>query len=250
MESARFRLGSTSYVYPGDLVHNASHLAGQASDIELVLFDTQVARNIPTPEEIERLAQIAARSQLTFTVHLPFDLPVSPDRIPDALQAIGDLVRLTHPLSPYAYVFHIESAGAGSSEWTRGALEIVSGLCELVAMPSCLALENLESYSPEFLEPIFASLPISRTLDIGHLWKAGIDPLPVITRWLSTTRVVHLHGMTDRDHVSLAEMPIEKVASVIKRLRHWEGVLTLEVFEEDFFSSRDVVYASLGEGNS
>jgi len=37
----KFRLGSTSYVYPADLVTNARQLAGRVDDIELVLFETE-----------------------------------------------------------------------------------------------------------------------------------------------------------------------------------------------------------------
>ena len=56
-----FRLGSTSYVYPGDLVHNAARLAGQVQDIELVLYVTPSGEhNLPTPREVRELARIAA----------------------------------------------------------------------------------------------------------------------------------------------------------------------------------------------
>ncbi len=61
---------------------------------------------------------------------------------------------------------------------------------------------------------------------------------------LPRTRVVHLHGIAERDHRSLAFMPQEKVAEVWKELikADYRGVLTLEMFsEEDFVSSLDVI---------
>jgi len=56
--------------------------------------------------------------------------------------------------------------------------------------------------------------------------------------------VIHLHGIAERDHRSLAFMPQEKVAEVWKELikANYQGVLTLEIFsEEDFISSLNIL---------
>ena len=58
------------------------------------------------------------------------------------------------------------------------------------------------------------------------------------------TRVIHIHGIAERDHRSLAFMPQEKVQAVWQELirARYEGVLTLEIFsEEDFLSSLEVI---------
>jgi sugar phosphate isomerase/epimerase len=115
----------------------------------------------------------------------------------------------------------------------------------MVDSPARLALENLESYDVGLLEPIFAAFPIRRTLDIGHLWKAGHDPLPVLDTWLPTTKVIHLHGVAGADHRSLAVMAAAQLDPVLARLLDWPGVLTLEVFEEDFFTSRETLWRAL-----
>jgi hypothetical protein len=56
---------------------------------------------------------------------------------------------------------------------------------------------------------------------------------------LPRTRVIHIHGLAERDHRSLAFMPEEKVRAVWDELirAQYTGVLTLEIFsEEDFIS--------------
>ena len=58
------------------------------------------------------------------------------------------------------------------------------------------------------------------------------------------TRVIHMHGIAERDHRSLAFMPRDQVCQVWKELMdaNYEGVLTLEIFsEEDFTSSLEVI---------
>ncbi len=247
--SPTFRLGATSYVYPGDLVHNATHLAGQVEDIELVLFATPAgASNLPAPDEVARLARIAETAGFTYTVHLPRDLR-SDDS--DSLDLAQRVIELCAPLKPHAYVMHLDGRGVGTAAWTAQALDALAQVIGWVGEPQLIALENLESYAPDHLLPLFDALPIARTLDIGHLWKAGIDPLPVIDSWRAHARVVHLHGVrihagAVEDHGTLEWMDTSTVGEVLAHLQGWGGVLTLEVFEDDFFTSRAVVDAALG----
>lgn len=241
-----FRLGSTSYVYPGDLLLNAAQLAGQVQDIELVLFETaDGASNLPSEREVHQLAALGAARQLTYTVHLPLDLRYSQSEPHLSLRLAQRVIQLTAPLHPFAYIFHLDGSGVEQPGWLAQAQRALAALLELVAEPHLLALENLESYAPEWLEPLFAQFPITRTLDIGHLWKAGRNPWPVLEQWLPTTRVIHLHGMAESDHRSLAVVPPVQLDPLVQRLLAWPGVLTLEVFEEDFFTSHQALLAAI-----
>jgi sugar phosphate isomerase/epimerase len=81
-------------------------------------------------------------------------------------------------------------------------------------------------------------------VDIGHLWLDGYDPIPYLQTALPRTRVIHMHGIAERDHRSLTFMPMEKVRAVWEELirARYEGVLTLEIFsEDDFLSSLEVL---------
>jgi hypothetical protein len=54
-----FRLGTTSYIIPDDILPNALYLAGKVRDIELILFEVDDGpNNLPSPEVIEELTQI------------------------------------------------------------------------------------------------------------------------------------------------------------------------------------------------
>ncbi len=245
-----FRLGSTSYVYPGDLVFNAERLPGLARDMELVLFDLPTGEsNLPDTATVERLAATGAAHDLSYTVHLPHDL-----RGDSAGQVSRDVaarvIETTAPLAPYAYVFHLDGRDVDQPSWLDQALRAVEALTHMGASPDRLALENLENYAPEALLPVFEAFPIRRTLDVGHLWRVGRDPLPLMADWLPQARVVHLHGMAERDHVSLDVMPPDRLDPVVTRLLDWDGVLTLEVFEQDFFTSRSALLASVARVRS
>ena len=74
-----FRLGTTSYIVPDDLIPNAEYLAGYVQDMQLVLFDLPDGPcNLPAPDDVARLAAIGATRDLTYTVHLIHDL-AAPD---------------------------------------------------------------------------------------------------------------------------------------------------------------------------
>lgn len=248
-----FRVGSTSYVYPDDILPNVERLAadGDVDDIELILFEVDDgATNLPDSHTIDRLCSLAAQHSLTYSVHLPLDLALAADGSAQhqSLFKAERVIRLTQPLTPSAYVFHLDGQGVQTANWIDRALRALEIVISWVDEPSLLAVENLETWSPHYLEPILERLPISRTTDIGHLWKTGVSPLNVLDAWLPRTRVIHLHGIGERDHKSLALMPAEQLDPVVAALLRMPycGVLTLEVFETaDFFSSRAALLESV-----
>jgi hypothetical protein len=73
-----FRLGTTSYILPDEILPNALYLAGQVRDIELVLFEVDDGpNNLPSAEVVAELAALGQAMDLTYTVHLPLDLRLS-----------------------------------------------------------------------------------------------------------------------------------------------------------------------------
>ena len=249
-----FRLGTTSYIIPDDILPNARYLAGKVRDIELILFEVDDGpNNLPASQVIEELSSIAQQNDLTYTVHLPLDLKLGEDgseRDQSLIKAKRVIERL-RPLDPWAYVLHLDGRSVRTSADARllrrwqdqsvRALEIVSGWTGRVEK---LAVENLESYPPDFIQPVLDRIPVSRCVDIGHLWLDQHDPIPYLQAALARTRVIHMHGIAERDHRSLAFMPEENVQRILKELlrMNYEGVLTLEVYsEEDFSSSLGVI---------
>ena len=85
---------------------------------------------------------------------------------------------------PYAYTLHLDGRALleGPSprelrQWqdaSRDALEVVCGWLD---EPERLCVENVEAWDPEAFAPVIEALPVSRTIDIGHLWLQGVDPI-------------------------------------------------------------------------
>jgi len=246
-----FRVGSTSYVYPADILPNAERLAaqGDVDDIELILFEVDDGpNNLPDSRTVQALADLAAANRLTYTVHLPLDLQLGADDSTQhaSLVKAERVIKTTLPLDPFAFVFHLDGAGVGEPGWVDRALRALDAVIGWAGEPERLAVENLESYDPAYLDDILAALPISRTTDVGHFWKMGRNPLDVLDSWLPRTRVIHIHGMGERDHKSLALTPPQQLDPVMAKLMGYRGVVTLEVFETgDFFDSRDTLLDSV-----
>lgn len=244
----RFRLGSTSYVYPDDILPNVRKLAPIVDDVELVLFEVdEYGTNLPDSATVGELNTLARDHDLTYTVHLPLDRNGSTDRSLDKIRRACDATRA---LDPFAYVLHLDGRmlqGTLTPELVaRWETETARALDQILAHvdASRLCVENLEAWSPEYLTRPVADKNLMRCVDVGHLWRQGGDPIRHLNEHITRTRVVHLHGIHTRDHQSLAHQPRTQVASVLNLLADhgFAGVVTLEVFNlDDFLSSKQVI---------
>jgi sugar phosphate isomerase/epimerase len=254
-------LGSTSYVIPADILPNVRELAPLVDDVELVLFEVDEGSNLPSPTVIAELEDLAAEHDLTYTVHLPLDLRLADSqdlwRHP-SMDKARRVIRATRPLAPWAYVVHLDGSEIEDgvtevelSAWQDRAANSLEALTIEVGDMGLLAVENLENYDPAAFLPLVERLPISLCLDLGHFFKTGSDPFPILERYLDRTRVLHLHGCRDgRDHRGLDLIPAGTLDRLLTLLleRAYRGVLTLEVFtERHFFPGREQII-SLMEG--
>ena len=56
-----FRLGTTSYIIPADLIPNIEYLAGRVEDVELILFEVDDGpNNMPDESALRQMADLAA----------------------------------------------------------------------------------------------------------------------------------------------------------------------------------------------
>lgn len=268
-----FRLGTTSYILPADITPNVHYLKDKVQDIELVLFEVDDGpNNLPGPTVIDELNALAAAHGLTYTVHLPLDLRLGAGGDEDhvSLAKARKVIECTRALKPWAYLLHLDGKefisplplGEGVAsllgmrdklrKWQTNAVRALELAAAWAGDPALLAVENLEHYPLDFILPVLERAPVSRCVDIGHLWLDGHDPLPHLRAALPRTRVVHLHGLKERDHKSLAHMSPERLDPVIECLltENYSGVLTLEVFgEDDFHSSLAALQNSLRRVN-
>ncbi len=55
------RLGTTSYIYPADIITNVRRLAGKVQDVELVIFELDEGSNgLPDDDTIAELNALSA----------------------------------------------------------------------------------------------------------------------------------------------------------------------------------------------
>ena len=260
-----FRLGTTSYIWPDDILPNVVRLAPLVDDVELVLFESdEYGSNLPSEAVITELRQLAQAHDLTYTVHLPLDLRLADDdstRHP-SLEKARRVIERTRALDPFAYVVHLAGTGATApfsppgrragdegqlARWQSQAARSLEQVAGWAGDASRVCVENLENYDPTALVQVLDIVPANRCVDVGHFWLQGRDPLPHLRQWQNRTRVVHLHGVGERDHKSLALVSPEALDPVVAYLvENMRGVVTLEVFGvDDFFSSKQALEAAV-----
>jgi len=254
----KYRIGTTSYIVEADLDVNARFLADKVQDMQLVLFDLQGGPcNFPSSEMVAALQEVAEHRDFTYTVHLPLDIRLTDNGRSDhvSMQQAKRVIEMTRALRPFSYILHLDGRSilppdttkSAFQKWQDNTVRALETVAEWVGDPTLLAVENLEGYPLDLLPPIVERVPVSRCVDIGHLWLDGHDPLPYLREALPRTRVIHLHGLHERDHQSLAHMPPAQIDLVLQCLQAaaFDGVLTLEIFgQADFDSSMQSMAAS------
>jgi sugar phosphate isomerase/epimerase len=253
-----FRFGTTSYIIPADIIPNVEFLKEQVDDIELVLFESDEFCNLPTPGDMQQLANIALEFSLTYSVHLPMDVylgNVDSNERKRSVSKCLKIIELTRNLPKSAYVLHFEAGpGIDINGFSEDAeSQFLEALSDSVAIllagtdepPSAFCVENL-NYPFELIWPVIEKFSLSVTLDIGHLEYYGFPTERYLKRYLHRAKVLHMHGTLDgKDHNSLAFMKPEVLDLVIKALTEEissDRVMTLEIFsQEDFYSSSIVM---------
>lgn len=248
------RLGTSSYIIPADIIPNVDYLKDKVDDIELVLFESKEASNIPGPDVIGELRRFADENNLTYTVHLPYDVKAgSPDESErlHALETWTRIVGITASLPVHGFIVHLEPEKYRNADgtpclepakdiaaWTsrvvmsmRDLRERTEGLVD----PFLFCVETL-SYDFMPLLPHILENGFSVTLDVGHLWFNGLYSPEYVRNLLPHTRIIHLHGVRGlKDHMSLAvhdRLQLSGFLDILKTFGERDLVLTLEIFSE------------------
>ena len=242
-----FRVGTTSYIIPADLIPNIEYLAGRVEDVEIILFEVDDGpNNLPDECALRQMADLAAANHLTYTVHLPLDIDLGAVDTVDhpSLRKAVRVVELMRTVAPHAFVLHLEGKDVlrGRVEpevWrdrTVAALEILG---RKAGGSEYLAVENLEGYPLGFLDPVLEQIGVSCCVDVGHLWLDEHDAVAFLRQHLHRTRVIHLHGIGTRDHQSVAHVPVDHLSAFLATLEEFSytDVVTLEVFDRDDLNS-------------
>jgi sugar phosphate isomerase/epimerase len=232
-----FKLGTTSFIYPDNYVPNVKMLGPYLDEIELLMFES-AAESLPSKQEIQSLSRLGEEFDLTYNVHLPVDVPLTdhnPSAARESAEAIQRVIDLAAPLSPSTYTLHLhydeDSRDKASVEkWQETAYQNVSQLLDTGISPDIISIETLD-YPFEWAEKIITDFNLSVCIDMGHLIIYGFDPEAVFDQYYHKISIIHLHGVEKgRDHIALDRLPLEHMNIVIKILRRFTGVVSLEVF--------------------
>ena len=245
--NAPWRWGTTSYILPDDILPNVRYLAPLVDDIELVLFESEQLSNLPSPETVGQLKQIARLHQLSYTIHFPLDVfPGSLDENTrrTSVACYHRIRSLVSPLDPFAYILHLTPESYGScpatdiTAWHRQLDRTLAEMMDDGWDPRMLCVETL-SYPFHFVKDLVEKYGLAVTLDIGHVWLAGFDARRIAHELLPLARVIHLHGVADgHDHLGLGRTRkylMDDFLCSLTRQIACDGqrrVLTLEVFDQ------------------
>lgn len=247
------RLGGTSWVIPGTFAENLRCLSRDVSDMEFVLFDTPELSNIPSKEEVRELGYLIGELGMTCNIHFPIDVcDIEVSNIKERTRCEDICLRITElfsPIEPFAWILHL--VGEKRGKCPSNDLEIWRELTRSSATRIASSIDDKSRICAETLDNEFSYLidivketGLSVCLDIGHLVKYDYPVLELAKEYMANTRIIHLHGVMPNgtDHVDISHFDQELLSSVIKLTNDGkERVMTMEVFEEDYSLSVDVM---------
>ncbi len=248
-----FRLGCTSFVYPDTIVPNVEKMAPVVDDIEIVLFESREYSNLPDPETISVLAQLAEEYDITYTVHFPIDIDAGSTNALDRrafIDQAAEIINLTRPIEPYGYLLHFQGISADSSGkerelWHDGCEEVCGSIAKISDFDSAnICVENLK-YPMEWHLDLVEKYGFSLCIDSGHAMLQTKYWQDMFTGYIHKTRIIHLHGVRDgKDHLSLRLTDpenIKRLLNIIEKSKY-NHVITLELFDTDStFESLEVL---------
>ncbi len=239
-----FKVGTTSFIYPDGYVQNVKMLAPHLDEIELILFESAPG-SLPSIHEVKQLFSLANEFDLTYNIHLPIDISLGapePSIRHFALETVKQVMDLTATLSPSTYTLHLpyDEAGFDGEQIKRWQDRLNTSIKKLVSAGingERISIETL-NYPLNWVEEILLDFNLSVCIDVGHLILCGFDPETVFNKYKKRTPILHLHGVDNhQDHLPLDRLTKEDAKTVIKMLKQFEGVVSLEVFSFDYLKA-------------
>lgn len=248
-----FPLGTTSNIYRLDIIENVVALAPLVDDIEITLFESKGEYSYPTKDTISKLVSIAEKENISYTIHLPYDINLGSLIEEDREIALNNYLRMieiTKDLPIHSYVIHLVY---DESEIEKSLYYIKEGMKDLIEKSNVLStafcVETL--FQPfDLLFQIVKDLNLSITLDIGHLVKNNYYSNEVLYLYLPYTRIIHFHGVKEGlspdgrikllDHKSICEYSskfLNNLYSILNDHSYLPIVFTIEVFSIDYLES-------------
>lgn len=249
-----FRLGTTSFILPADMLTNVRHLASKVDDIELLVFESDEMAELPDEEMTRDLRRIADDEKLTYTVHLPLDIWLGDFDAAERARSVSKCVRTIEKmkiLGPRGWILHCNRRSSGNNHlepdrvWVAAVEDSVEKILKCGVEPRSVCVETLDASFP-LLEPVIEKYGLSICLDIGHLifYRLPIDAY--LRKYFSKATVIHLHGVIEgKDHRDIGGVEpsmLTMLNSAMKTDGVTDRIVTIEVFsEKDFETSLKIL---------
>ena len=233
-----FRICAPSYIYPATWVDNIRLLGPALDEIEILLFDSARDSDYPSKRDIDTMAKMSQRFNVTYNIHLPIDLfpgSANDDLRQHAVDTLIRTYRLMAPLHPTAAILHLpvnfpDADNTARQHWRQRVARSVEALISSGIPGKMLCVETLD-YPLAWVAPVIHQFGLRICLDLGHLLDQSVDWLAVYRNWSRRINMVHLHGIKNgRDHRSLTHLPRPLVKQILNQLHTFTGTLSIEVF--------------------
>lgn len=252
------QIGTTSYIYPDNIIPNVNQLINLVDDIEIVLFEGKDHSNLLSIDDVKTLRKISDETGISYTVHLPIDLDIC-SRDSEfrrfSLRRTIEIMKLTSPLNPRGYIVHLPRRNVIPECFNQGEIEseemwvlrTVRSLSDIFIEfgNESVFIENL-SYSVKHILPIIEEFDFKLCLDISHTLKCSDRWEEIFDNNFRRIKIIHFYGpkKEGEGHTGLQKVERSFVKSVAYKIMssNFSGVLTLEVFGiEDFFESKRIL---------
>lgn len=233
-----FKIGTTSFIYPDLYVPNVKMLGPFVDEIELLLFESAPVASLLSKAVINDLKHLSQELQVSYNIHLPTDISISdpnPVKQGRAINTLVNIIERVAPLSPSNHTLHVPySADLTDDDHLKKWQDVVCRNLEKIVHSGVpadrIAIETLD-YSFETIEEIINELNLSICMDLGHLILHEYDITTFFNKCANKISIIHLHGVNNyRDHISLENLPVELMKSVIKLLENFTEMVSVEVF--------------------
>ncbi len=234
-----FKLATTSYIFPDEIVQNVFRLGRFFDEIELVLFESKGQNSIPDNAEINRLIELSLFHRVGFNIHLPIDISLGDENEKvraSGISTVRRVIQKTLCLNPSFYVLHLDPRNKNGQEemdievWRNDLAECLQEILYDGMDSKRMAIETL-GYPFEWIEDIVSEFGLSICLDIGHILNHGYDLGHYLKTYLPRTSIIHLHGVHNGlDHLGIETLSEPDLDLVLSALRHYHGIVSIEVF--------------------
>lgn len=240
----KFRLGTTSFIYPGHIIPNVKKIGEFFDEIELLVFESQYKGQsvLPPPLDIRELKTLARDLDLTYNVHLPVDVSLTHASIRErqkACDTINQVLDLFEPLAPTTHTLHLDrdrnlTDSQGLQRWEDQARSGLDLLIPGLTDPGIISLETLW-YDPAFLVPLVRDYGFAICVDAGHHFKYNYDLKTSFDLFKEKISLIHLHGVDftksgPKDHLGLGCLPQPLFDQTMELMTNYQGTVSLEVF--------------------